>query len=86
MGYTKRLSRDEEVISREALKALPEYSVSVPTGKTIGKRWRCMVGDFQNPEWFIREYVEIGSEDSVGIKSVWAVDENHEPHRGKLND
>ena len=31
----------EETISREELEKLPEYSCSVPTGTTVGKRWRC---------------------------------------------
>ena len=30
----------EEIISREELAKLPEYSCSIPTGTTVGKRWR----------------------------------------------
>lgn len=79
----------ETVISREDLFALPEYSCSIPTGTTIGKQWRCDVHAYRSRaapaefhEWRIGEYVEHPDPHTVGIKWTWAVDENHEPHRG----
>ena len=39
-GKRKGERMDDEVISVAALKELPEYSCSMPTGTTIGKRWR----------------------------------------------
>lgn len=82
----------EIVIDREDLFALPEYSCSIPTATTIGKRWRCDIHAYRQPaipdnqhEWQIGEYIEDSDPDMVGIKWVWAVDVNHEPHRGKRN-
>lgn len=87
----------ETVITREDLFDLFEYSCSLPTLTTIGKRWRLDVHAYRENEhgkrtyfpdevheWKICEYVEIGQEDRVGIKWTWAVDENHEPHRGTI--
>ena len=77
---------DEIVISRAELFALPNYSASLPTGQTIGKRWRFgtqyHVGKPDMCEWRIGEYVEHSEPNTVGITWVWAVDEDHAPHRG----
>ncbi len=85
---------NEEVISRTDLFKLPEYSCSIPTGTTIGKRWRYNVHAYntnsngrvvpeEQHEWMIGEYIEHKDPDKVGIKWAWAVDKNHTPHRGK---
>lgn len=78
----------ETVISRSELAALPEYSCSIPTGTTIGKRWRRNVQAYRprvaEPEWMLGEFVDIGSEEEVGIRWTWAVSEPGSVHRGKL--
>ena len=89
MMKNKRLYLDEEVISLEDLKALPEYSVTIPTGVTIGKRWRCATQPFRmdedNSEWLIKTYTEDPHNDNMAlICSVWAVIEPDVPHRGSL--
>lgn len=50
-------------ISQAALLALPEYSASIPSGKTIGKRWRINTNFFRQRKvwgipdrWVIGEY------------------------------
>lgn len=81
------------VINRTELFALLEYSCSLPTGTTIGKRWRHNVHAYPDPrkplvppekhEWKIGEFVEGSTKPQyVNIKWGWAVDENYEPHRG----
>jgi hypothetical protein len=56
------------IIDREAMEAfltwrefkeLPEYSTTIPTGKTIGKVWKAHRGG----EWWLREYVELPEDD-----------------------
>lgn len=80
----------EVVISRKDLFMLPEYSCSIPSATTVGKRWKCDVHAYRRPyvpdnqhEWRIGEYVEDPDPNMVGIRWSWAVDENYEPHRGK---
>lgn len=76
------------VISRAELRALPEYSCSVPTGQTVGKRWRRNMhfGSTIEPEWMIGEYIDHANPAKIGIRWTWAVDENHDVHRGTLED
>lgn len=76
----------EEVISVEALRDLLEYSSSLPTGTTIGKRWRATryTQEGDATDWKIAEYVEHPDPGLIGIKWVWAVVNPGEPHRGKL--
>lgn len=83
----------EIVISRSDLQALPEYSCTLPTGTTIGKRWRRdthIVGiarpqDKPGPsEWVIGEYFDDGTPGMVAIRWSWAVSAPGVPHRGKL--
>ena len=79
---------DEEVITLEELSDLFEYSCSLPTGTTIGKRWRLATAwnrRATETEWQIAEYVEHPDPDKVGIKWVWAVVEPGVPHRTPLN-
>lgn len=83
---------DETVISREELAKLLEYSTSLPTGTTIGKRWRRDVHAVKRfhgvvpcdtpQEWMIGEYVEHSDPDTVGIRWSWAVVEPGVVHRG----
>jgi len=82
----------DTVISRADLFKLLEYSCSLPAGTIIGKRWRRDIHAYPPPEappvaaelheWQIGEYVEGPDPEYVGIVWSWAVDENHEPHRG----
>lgn len=75
------------VISREELAALLEYSTSLPTGTTPGKRWRRNVQVLRRPvgeaEWAIGEYGPIEG-NYIQINWYWALDENHDVHRGDL--
>lgn len=83
----------EEVISRDDLFRLPEYSCSLPTGTVVGKKWRKNVHAYRYlrrlpevpvelHEWKIGEYIDDSDPGMIGIKWAWAVDENHDPHRG----
>lgn len=47
------------VLSRADFEALPNYSCSVPTGTTIGKRWRRGVPYREPVVWFLGEYYEL---------------------------
>lgn len=57
------------------LQSLPEYSCSVPTGQTIGKRWRIHSGVYDRkfmeaggiPTWIVAEYVECDKPGMIGI-------------------
>jgi hypothetical protein len=64
-------------LTTEELKAMPEYSCSLPTATTIGKRWKrnihpdCNGAAGAPPErclWVIGEYHDIGRADRVGIR------------------
>lgn len=63
-------------LTLQEAQALPEYSASLPTGTTIGKRWRRHDGVFDQdfllrggtPVWMIGEYIEINTPGRVGIK------------------
>jgi len=88
----KRLYLDEEIISRDDLKALLEYSCTTPTRATIGLRWRCAsLGasrfDQENTEWLIKTYVQDPHRgNNALIAVVWAVSEPGVPHKGDLRD
>lgn len=57
-----------ERISRRILDSLPEYSISVPTGQTIGKVWKCRVDPWDESQgWLIREYVPCDEPGMIGI-------------------
>ena len=76
----------EELISREKLQALPEYSITVPTGVTIGKRWRkatvvARLDPRETTEWLIGTYVESSKEGYADVAWVWAVEAPGVPHR-----
>lgn len=79
-------------IGREELRELPEYSCSLPTGTTIGKRWGRQLHHgsrvpTETREWQLGEYMECPctSEREVAIAWAWAINpETGEPHRGDL--
>lgn len=52
--------------------ALPDYSCTLPTGTTIGKRWRRREPYEIGPEienvWYMGEYVECDDPGKVGIE------------------
>lgn len=76
---------EEVIISRSELRDLGEYSSSLPTGKTIGKRWRATrYVDGKATDWKIAEYVDHPDPTKIGIKWVWAVIEPGLPHMGNL--
>jgi len=56
---------------------LPEYSTTLPTGTTIGKKWKADKNARRypedrtpNPDWRLAEYYDINDPDRVGIR--WA--------------
>jgi hypothetical protein len=56
------------VMTRDAFEALPEYSCTIPTGTTIGKRWRRgepYVGT--RLHWYLGEYVPCDLPGQTGI-------------------
>lgn len=54
-------------MERSEMEALREYSASLPTGKTIGKRWRCRSTEATSG-WVMGEYVEHSDPALVGIR------------------
>lgn len=58
--------------------SLPEYSATLPTGTTPGKRWRAQHGAYahlrrgekRNLRWLVGEYGEV-SKDGKSIKINW---------------
>lgn len=59
-------------LTREQFNELPEYSRSIPTGTTIGKRWRREHQWYENGElksrWWVGEYIVDPDPTMVGIK------------------
>lgn len=63
-------------ITAREFKDLYEYSATNPTGVTIGKRWKCLVGSHDlawcnkggKPRWVVREYVAVEDPKMAGIK------------------
>lgn len=57
-------------LTQEEFDALPEYSTTIPTGKSIGKQWRRQLyfGKYRGG-WVRAEYVEDPDPEYVGI--VW---------------
>jgi len=78
----------ETMLSRAELADLREYSCSLPTGTTIGTRWRRDVNAYRSDrrgvpsEWVIGEYFDDGTPGMVAIRWTWAVDEERRVHRG----
>ena len=65
-----------DVMTRAEFDALPTYSCTLPTGTTIGKKWKRDVneprrfhGDFAvKEEWWTGEYIPDPEPGMVGIK------------------
>lgn len=80
----------EEIISRAALASLLEYSTTLPTGTTPGKRWRCDVQARKRlglePEWVIGEYFvdAYTPPGQISIRWSWAMSAPGVVHRGRL--
>lgn len=57
------------IADQEAFSALPDYSCSIPTGKTIGKRWKRR-RDYtdESKGWLLGEYAEDPDPEFVRIK------------------
>lgn len=49
-------------LTADEMSELLEYSASLPTGKTIGKRWKRRMS---RSEWVIGEYAELSAEDQL---------------------
>ena len=65
-------------LTQREFDCLPEYSTTVPTGTTIGKRWKRR----SREGWHVGEYYDIGSKTEVGIYwyDVDIVDTQEAPH------
>lgn len=66
------------ILTKKEFDALPEYSCSLPTGTTIGKKWKKNIHAFDprchDPrtgntidDWYLCEYVEHSDPTKVGI-------------------
>lgn len=63
----------EDVMTQAALEAMVEYSCSIPTGTTIGKKWKCdrnfgRRSSTVGPDWMTGEYIDHQDPNKVGIK------------------
>ncbi len=60
------------MMTRSEFEALPEYSCTLPTGTTIGKRWKRRIPymDRIDPpnDWYMGEYVECYKDGEIGIE------------------
>jgi hypothetical protein len=56
-------------LTQEEFDKLREYSCSLPTATTIGKRWKRNINAFREgpPEWYLGEFVEDEDPEKVGI-------------------
>ena len=64
-------------LTQAEFRELGEYSCSLPTGTTIGKRWKCNTNAFtaclrdKPPRWLMGEYYDLGPPDNakeIGIR------------------
>jgi hypothetical protein len=65
-------------LTRAEFDALPEYSATLPTGTTPGKRWRRHDGAYdpscKKPQWLIGEYGEINADGkTIALNWYWPV-------------
>jgi hypothetical protein len=65
-GGTLPSPGEDVTLTRAEFDALPEYSTSIPTGTTIGKRWKRNMG---NGVWWMGSYAEHPDPKLVSI--VW---------------
>ena len=76
------------VLRQHQLDALLDYSASIPTGKILGKKWKCWRGD----GWFLGEYVPDPrvQSDHIGIKwrriLLVSLEEENKQLRATLSD
>lgn len=65
------LDDDSAILTRKEFNDLPEYSLSLPTGTIIGKRWKCRTYGYPTETWIMGEYTPDpnGRPDHVGI--IW---------------
>lgn len=71
-----KITEDRATMNFAAFKDLPEYSTTLPTGTTVGKRWRRLHRD----EWFLGEYIENPNPKVVSIKwrEIWILFKDHD--------
>lgn len=58
-------------MSQREFDALPEYSCTLPTGTTVGKKWKRREpygADPATATWYLGTYTDIGDERKVGIE------------------
>lgn len=73
------------VLSVADFEALAEYSCTLPTGTTIGKRWKCRLPYRETPgvapTWYLGEYYDIGDPTEVGVR--WSLIVVDAPEAGR---
>lgn len=66
----------EVTLSRKDFNSMSEYSCTVPTGVTFGKRWKCNVHARQPyniaPAWLLGEYQPSDTHPETHYKTVWS--------------
>lgn len=55
------------VLTQKEFDNLLEYSCSLPTGTTIGKKWKKGWPYYKPTEWYLCEYIKHDDPDKVGI-------------------
>lgn len=69
-----KVEKDGAYMSTAEFERLPEYSCTIPTGVTIGKRWRrrepYMLDAPVIGRWYLCEYVETKDKNLAGIVKV----------------
>lgn len=75
-----KMSIETIVLTKKEFDSLPEYSCSIPTGTTIGKKWKRNIYAFDRAahdprtgnkveEWYLHEYIEHPNPNKVGIST-----------------
>lgn len=60
------------VVDQEAFDALYDYSASLPTGTTIGKRWKRRKNYHDESQgWILGEYAECSPPDPQQVRIIW---------------
>lgn len=74
-------------LSKQEFDALPEYSCTLPTGTTVGKRWK-LGWPYHEPRtrWFLGEYAKSDLPGMVDIvwREIVFVAEEGAPFRGRV--
>jgi len=71
-GGGARAEQTTIMLTQAEFDALPEYSCTLPTGTTIGKRWKCGIpygAPKANKKWSMGEYTPCDEPGMVGL--VW---------------